>query len=117
MQCNKFKVTLILILSDIPIPPSVSVPDKIIKVLTGEDASFRVKITGTPEPITEWFVDGNLVVPNNRNVFTNEDQYVNFTLRKVTPTDENIYTIKVHNEYGDVEESVSLVIISTFSII
>lgn len=55
-------------------------------------------------------------MPNNRSTFAADDEYATFTIRKVVDDDDNTYTIKVHNDYGEVEDTVSLVIMSKFNI-
>lgn len=83
-----------------------------LKVLPGQDAIFRVKIGGTPHPEAEWFVDGTLIKPTKNRKSTTENEFASLTIRKVVPEDENIYTIVVRNDHGEVREEVSLVVIS-----
>lgn len=88
-----------------------------MKLVEGEDASFTLKITGTPTPAITWTVNGKALIPSKRVSFTIENGYATLNIKKVITDDENSYTIRVVNDHGEDQETVSLTIISMFNYI
>lgn len=86
--------------------------ERILKRLPGEDATFKIKISGTPKPSVEWNINGTVLVPNDRLIPQVENEFATLTLRKIVPEDGNNFVIRIQNEHGTVEETVSLIVIS-----
>lgn len=91
--------------------------ERTLKRLPGESATFKVKISGTPKPEVQWNVNGVVILPSDRIIPNIENEFATLTLRKILPEDECDYIIRIHNEHGEVEETVSLVVISMNTII
>lgn len=86
--------------------------ERTLKRLPGESATFKVKISGTPNPEVQWNVKGVVILPSNRIIPNIDNEFATLTLKNIMPEDECEYIIRIHNEHGEVEETVSLVVIS-----
>lgn len=91
----------------------MAVKDRVQKRVSGEDVTFTVKISGTPKPDIQWYINEYLITPSHKFITSRDDENANLTIKKLEPEDENHYTVKVKNDHGEVEESVSLLVIST----
>lgn len=99
-------------ITEIPKPPTITMDDKVYKVLPGEEVTLRAKVAGSPKPTAEWSVNGTLIKPSPNKIPQIENEYATLTIQKVMPEDGGEYTIRVRNEHGDVEETVTLIIMS-----
>lgn len=85
------------------------------KVRENEDVTFTIPFNGTPKPDAEWFTSGTVVKPSPRKEKTLGEDSAALTIRKVADEDAGEYTIKLTNPAGDVQASLTLVIMSKYS--
>lgn len=82
------------------------------KVRENEDVSFIVPFTGAPKPDAEWFTSGRVVTPSQRKKKQIGEDSASLTIKKVADEDAGEYIIKLTNPVGDVQASLTLVILS-----
>lgn len=115
-QADNVKSTSILKLEDIKAPPKIIIDDteKVYKVKEGEDVTFSVKLSGTPQPEVEWSTSSTIVRPSPRTKPTFDEELACLTIKKVTDEDVGEYIIKVRNPCGEAEAFLTLIILSKF---
>lgn len=83
-----------------------------LKVRENSDATFTLKLSGTPKPETEWYKSQKVVKKSPRIVKSSDDQSASLTIKKVTSADVGEYIAHSKNTRGEAETSLTLIIIS-----
>lgn len=96
------------------LPPTIQLKKNVYKVRENEDVTFTIPFTGTPKPEAEWFTSGTVVKTTPRKKKTLGEDSATLTIRKVADEDAGEYTIRLKNPVGDVEASLTLVILSEY---
>ena len=76
-----------------------------LNVIEGENACFDVRIVGNPEPVVEWFKDGEQLEDEGRimiidDVDDNEPELFSLVIENCIPSDDGEYKILAMNEAG-----------------
>lgn len=95
-------------------PPTIQLKENIYKVREHEDVTFTIPFTGAPKPEAEWFTSGTLVKSTPRKKKTLGEDSATLTIKKVIDEDAGEYTIKLTNPLGDVQASLTLIILSKY---
>lgn len=93
-------------------PPTIHLKKNVYKVRESEDVTFTIPFSGTPKPEAEWFTSGTVVKSTPRTKKTLGEDSASLTIKKVVDDDAGEYTIKLKNPVGDVQASLTLVILS-----
>lgn len=78
----------------------------------GSTATFRCSVTGHPSPWATWDKDGIIVTPSARITIREKEDIRYIEIEEVTTEDAGIYRITIENDYGRVEASARLDVIS-----
>lgn len=97
-------------------PPTIHLKKNVYKVRENEDVSFTVPFTGAPKPDAEWFTSGTVVKQTPRKKKQIGEDSASLTIKKVVDEDSGEYVIKLTNPVGDVQASLTLVILSKYNI-
>ncbi|RWS07258.1 muscle M-line assembly protein unc-89-like protein, partial [Dinothrombium tinctorium] len=72
-----------------------------VSVKLGEDACFKVKVRGNPEPKIKWAKDGETIKPDDEHVKAiEEDGYLKLVIKEVEAADLGDYSCIAANKYG-----------------
>ncbi|XP_031619550.1 titin-like isoform X6 [Contarinia nasturtii] len=93
------------------LPPTIQLKENVYKVQENEDVTFTIPFTGSPKPEAEWFTSGTVVKPTPRKKKTMGEDSATLTIKKVADEDAGEYTIKLTNPVGDVQASLTLIIL------
>lgn len=96
----------------IKMPPTIILDDKDreYKVKEGDDVTFNIKYSGTPKPEAEWSVAKTVVKKSPTKSYKVEEDSASLTIKKVKEVDAGNYTIKLKNECGEAEATLTLII-------
>lgn len=86
----------------------------VYKVRENEDVTFKIPFTGAPKPEAEWYTSGTVVKSTPRKKQTLGEDSATLTIKKVVDEDAGEYTIKLKNPVGDVQASLTLIILSKY---
>jgi myosin-light-chain kinase len=78
----------------------------------GESVRFQCAISGHPVPWATWDKDGVIVTPSKRLTIKERDDLRILELDEVTQEDAGLYRITLENDYGRIEATARLDIIS-----
>lgn len=93
-------------------PPTIQLKQNVYKVRELENVTFTIPFTAAPKPEAEWFTSGAVVKTTPRKKKTLDEDSATLTIKKVVDDDAGEYTIKLKNPIGDVEASLTLIILS-----
>ena len=90
-------------------------PDFIIKprsrsVLEGSNARFTCTVTGDPEPMMEWYFDGERFQPDERRELKLRNGIATIAIVNTCAEDIGDYKVVAKNELGEIEHTASLAI-------
>lgn len=113
-SCTVFnvKTSSKLKVETIKMPPTIIIDDKDreYKVKEGEDVTFTVKYSATPKPEAEWSVAKTVIKKTPTKTYKVDEDSASLTIKKVQEVDAGDYTIKLKNECGEAEASLTLII-------
>uniref|UniRef100_A0A8C2U0T3 Ig-like domain-containing protein n=1 Tax=Coturnix japonica TaxID=93934 RepID=A0A8C2U0T3_COTJA len=96
-------------------PELVLVPEP-ARVLEGETARFRCRVTGYPLPKVNWYLNSQLIRKSKRFRLRYDGiHYLDIVDCKSYDTDSAVYTCEAKNDYGVATTSASLSVESEFS--
>lgn len=95
-------------------PPTIQLKENVYKVRENEDVTFTIPFSGAPKPVAEWFTSGTVVKAGPRKEKTIGEDSAELTIKKVVDDDAGEYTIKLTNPVGDVQASLTLIILSKY---
>lgn len=82
----------------------------------GNEAQFKCKIIGKPEPKVEWFCNYRKITSNDKfDVIKDDSDHYTLLIKKVSPNDEGEYTCKASNCKGETSWSANLYLNETSS--
>uniref|UniRef100_A0A4W6C1B7 Ig-like domain-containing protein n=1 Tax=Lates calcarifer TaxID=8187 RepID=A0A4W6C1B7_LATCA len=80
-------------------PEIVLLPEP-VRVLEGDTARFRCRVTGYPAPKVNWYLNGQLIRKNEHTLL----------LLEVFPEDATVYSCEAKNDYGEATSSAPLTV-------
>jgi titin len=80
----------------------------------GQSARFEIEVSGSPEPIVEWYKDGNLVRDSPDTRIKSSFGVHTLIIPEVFPEDTGIYKAIVKNPSGSMESKCELIIEGSF---
>uniref|UniRef100_A0A3B3IIV7 Ig-like domain-containing protein n=1 Tax=Oryzias latipes TaxID=8090 RepID=A0A3B3IIV7_ORYLA len=83
-------------------PEIVLLPEP-VRVVEGDTARFRCRVTGYPAPKVNWYLNGQLIRKNEHTLM----------LLEVFPEDAAIYSCSAKNDYGEATSSAPLIVQGT----
>lgn len=78
----------------------------------GETVTFNCAIAGYPTPWATWDKDGQIVTPTTRITINERDDLRTLEIVEVTFEDAGLYRVTLENEYGRIEATARLDVIS-----
>lgn len=109
-------VQMTLPVADEPILPDfVDVPHD-LKVVEGDKAVLKVRVIGQPTPDVKWFVDDELIEPNDRISVVSEGDQHELVIHKAEIDDEGMYKCVAKSEAGKAICEVELLVEGKFSL-
>lgn len=79
----------------------------------GETVRFQCAVVGHPSPWAKWDKNGTMVTPTTRISIKERDDVKILEIVEVTLEDAGLYRVIVENDYGRIEASARLEVIST----
>lgn len=92
------------------IPPTITPENTVYKVKQNDDVTVNLKFIASPKPTVEWYQSKNILKKSPKLSPTFDEQSASLTIRKIVDTDAGEYTVKVFNEYGTAEVSITIII-------
>lgn len=78
----------------------------------GETVRFQCTVSGHPLPWSTWDKNGLIVTPSSRITIKEKDDYRTLEIEEVTHEDAGLYRITIENDFGRIEATARLDIIS-----
>uniref|UniRef100_A0A3Q2Y5K0 Ig-like domain-containing protein n=1 Tax=Hippocampus comes TaxID=109280 RepID=A0A3Q2Y5K0_HIPCM len=88
-------------------PDIVLLPEP-TRVLEGDVARFRCRVTGYPAPKVNWYLNGQLIRKSNGGLLS-------LVIRGVSPADQGVYRCTATNRHGRGSSSARLTVEGAFS--
>ena len=66
----------------------------------GEDAVFKLSVSGAPSPKVEWYLNGEKIEADGKHKFEVKDNVHKLTIFDVKTSDAGKYSVDVHNRMG-----------------
>ena len=90
--------------------PTLKAPLKDLEVLRGQDATFTVDIQGYPVPEITWSCGEQVLEGENETIAFSPDRK-QLTIRNAQIPNENEYSIRIVNEFGETSSKAKLMIL------
>lgn len=81
-----------------------------VEIEERDSVKLSCKISGTPNPTLEWFINGRSVRPSPRLFTSFDGKYARFTLSNATPEDLGLYKVVATNSAGTSSSSSDVVV-------
>lgn len=81
-----------------------------VEIEERDNIKLSCKLSGTPEPILEWFINGRPVRSSPRLFTSFDGKYARFTLSNATPEDIGLYKVIATNSAGTSSSSSDVVV-------
>ena len=85
---------------------------KDVEILRGQDAVLAVDVQGYPAPEIVWTRANEKPIEANEKYTWSDDQHRQLVIHNVQVDDEDEYTVRIHNEFGEVTSKAKLACLS-----
>lgn len=97
-----------LLVNEVGVRPAFEQKMKNVNIIEGEDATFRVKLSGLPTPGIQWLKDSTEITDGGRYEVTDEDGVHTLQIRNCTVQDTAKYQCVAFNSMGEVASKAKL---------
>ena len=72
-----------------------------LEIYEHEDATFEAEISAVPKPTVTWNIGDKQVKPDDRHLYTTENQVYTFTIKDAQVKEGTTYTVRAKNDAGE----------------
>ena len=92
--------------------PTLKSQLKDLEVLRGQDATLTLDVQGYPTPQIDWTRSNEKPIESYEIYSWTDDQHRQFIIRNVQVDDEDEYSARIHNEFGEITSKAKLACLS-----